>query len=150
MAGIKLANLHIAIVQPKKKRSSDGPVKTGKITQGVVFEDKDGILKVSIDKDGNGTEEELILEFTEKSYDLTGRTNVFSRKLDEHGHRVRVIRDAFRCKIMPGLPEQYIPFAPNWIVKGYIVKEGLIKKFNFKDLVGINGYTMNVLHPDEE
>lgn len=150
MAVIKLANLHIAIVQPKKKRSSDGLVKIGKITQGIVFEDKDGILKVSIDKDGNGTEEELILEFTEKSYDLTGRVNVFTRKLNERGHRVRIIRDSFRCKIMPGLSEQYTPFAPNWVVKGYIVKEGLIKKFDFKDLVGIDGYMMNVFHSDEE
>ena len=40
---------------------------------------------------------------------------------------------------MPGLPEQYIPFAPNWLVKGYIVTDNGIKRFDFKGLVGING-----------
>jgi hypothetical protein len=49
---------------------------------------------------------------------------------------------------MPGLPEQYIPFAPNWIVKGYIVKDNGIQKFDFKSLVGVDGYTMEVLQPE--
>ena len=51
---------------------------------------------------------------------------------------------------MPGLPKQYIPFAPNWIVRGYIVKDNGTMKFDFKSLVGIDGYTMDVLHPEDD
>jgi hypothetical protein len=51
---------------------------------------------------------------------------------------------------MPGLPEQYVPFAPNWIVRGYIVKESGLTKFDFVGLVGVDGYEMDILHPEDE
>ena len=92
----------------------------------------------------------LVLDFTERSYDLTGKTNVFSRTVDSKGKRIRFIRNLINAKFMPGLPEQYIPFAPNWIVRGYIVKDNGISKFDFKSLVGIDGYTMDVLHPEDD
>ena len=60
------------------------------------------------------------------------------------------IRNLINAKFMPGLPEQYIPFAPNWIIRGYIVKDNGTMKFDFKSLVGIDGYTMDVLHPEDD
>ena len=91
-----------------------------------------------------------VLDFTEKSYELRGKTNVFSRTVDKNGRHTRFIRTINYAKHMPGLPEQYIPFAPNWIVRGYIVKENGLMKFDFIGLVGVDGYEMEVLHPEDE
>ena len=91
-----------------------------------------------------------MLDFTERSEDLTGKINVFSRTVDDKGRRTRFVRNPTNAKFMPGLPEQYIPFAPNWIVRGYIVKDNGTKKFDFKSLVGVDGYTMDVLNPEDD
>lgn len=149
MVKLVLQRLKIAVPKPKRKKTSDGIVRTGKITKGKVFQE-DGIYKVAIDmKNDQNYPDLLILEFTERSYDLVGKTTVFSRTVDEEGRRTRFIRNSLDAKFMPGLPEQYVPFAPNWIVKGYIVKDrDGSHKFDFKDLLGLDGYE-DVLHEDE-
>ena len=112
---------------------------------------KTGTYKVSINMDNDPVHPDLlVLDFTERSYDLTDKIDVFSRTVDSKGRRIRFIRNLINAKFMPGLPEQYIPFAPNWIVRGYIVKDNGTMKFDFKSLVGIDGYTMDVLHPEDD
>lgn len=139
MSNIILKNLKVVVAQPKRRYSSSEYVKQGKLIEGTVIE-VDGVYKVSIDLDGNGTSEELILDFTPRSFEIVGRKTVFTRTKDEYGHTCRIIRDENKAKFHPGSIEQYVPFSKNWIVKGYIVKEGFIKLFDFKTLVGINGY----------
>lgn len=141
MARLVLQGLKIAVPKPKRNKTSDGIKRTtNKIIRGKVFQE-DGIYKVAIDmKNDQNYPDLLILEFTERSYDLVGRINVFSRTVDNKGRRTRFIRNPMNAKFMPGSPEQYIPFAPNWIVKGYIVRENNIFKFDFKGLVNIDGY----------
>jgi hypothetical protein len=150
MGLLKLMPFKVAVPKPKRNRTSDGIKRTtNKIVKGKVFQDEDGTYKVSISMGNDPTHPDLlILDFTERSYDLTGKTNVFSRTVDSKGRRTRFIRNSMYAKFMPGLPEQYIPFAPNWIVRGYIVKDNGIQKFDFKSLVGVDGYTMEVLQPE--
>ena len=149
MGFIKSMQFKVAVPKPKRNRTSDGIKRiTNKIVKGKVFQEKDGTYKVSINIDNDP--DLLILDFTERSYDLTDKLNVFSRTVDNKGRRTRFIRNTINAKYMPGLPEQYIPFAPNWIVRGYIVKDNGIKKFDFKSLVGIDGYTMEVLCPEDD
>lgn len=151
MVNILLGSLHIKVAQPKKKASSGPKWESNKIQRGVVIEEDNGDFKVKVEVvDEKGTKQELILPFTPDSYELKDKLSVFTRTKDKHGRRTRIIRDVWHAKFHPGLPEQYIPFAKNWIVKGYIVKEGLTKMFDFKDLVGIQGYTMDVFHDEDE
>lgn len=152
MGFLKLAAFKVSVPKPKRKKVNDGITRTSnKIVKGKVFQDEDGTFKVSINMVNDPVHPDLrILEFTERSYDLTGKTNVFSRTVDKKGRRTRYIRNAVYAKHMPGLPEQYIPFAPNWIVRGYIVKDQGISKFDFKSLVGVDGYQMDVLHPEDD
>ena len=152
MGLLKLMPFKVAVPKPKRNKTYDGVKRTSnKITKGKVFQDEDGTFKVAIDMQNDETHPDLrILEFTERSYDLTGKTNVFSRTVDKHGRRTRFIRNAINAKFMPGLPEQYIPFAPNWIVRGYIVNDNGTTKFDFKSLVGVDGYNMDVLHPEDD
>lgn len=139
MSSLNLS-LAIKVIENKKKRVSSAFTKVSKVVQGVVFLDPDEGFKVSIDTDKNGTDE-IILSFTEKSYDLLGKETVFRREPDAQGRYIRIIRNKENAKFFPGLPEQYIPFAPNWIVKGYIVKSGIKQLFDFTTLVGIDGYS---------
>ena len=152
MGLLKLMPFKVAVPKPKRNRTSDGIKRTtNKIAKGKVFKDEDGTYKVSISMENDPVHPDLlILDFTERSYDLTGKTNVFSRTVDSKGRRTRFIRNPMNAKFMPGLPEQYIPFAPNWIVRGYIVTDNGIKKFDFKSLVGVDCYTMDVLHPEDD
>ncbi len=150
MAGIILQGLKIKIAEPKKQRTSSGPKRQGKLVHGTVIEQKDGNFKVEVDLDGNGIKIPKILDFTPESFDLTDKLSVFTRTKDKQGRRTRIIRDKWHAKFHPGLPEQYVPFANNWIVKGYIVKNGPIELFEFRDLVGIKGYTIVDDHYEED
>ena len=152
MGLVKLMAFKVAVPKPKRNKTSDGIKRTtNKIVKGKVFQDENGTYKVSISMDNDPVHPDLLVfDFTERSYDLTGKTNVFSRTVDSKGRRIRFIRNLINAKFMPGLPEQYIPFAPNWIVRGYIVKDNGTMKFDFKSLVGIDGYTMDVLHPEDD
>lgn len=152
MGLLKLMPFKVAVPKPKRNRTSDGIKRTtNKITKGKVFQDEDGTYKVSISMDNDPVHPDLrILDFTERSYDLACKTNVFSRTVDKHGRRTRFIRSEVHAKYMPGLPEQYIPFAPNWIVRGYIVNDNGTMKFDFKNLIGLDGYDMGVLHPEDD
>ena len=142
----------VAVPKPKRNKTSVGIKRTtNKIVKGKVFQDEDETYKIAISMNNDTINPDLrILEFTERSYDLTGKTNVFSRTVDSKGRRTRFIRTESHAKFTPGLPEQYIPFAPNWIVRGYIVMDNGIKKFDFKSLVGVDGYEMDVLHPEDD
>ena len=152
MGLLKVMPFKVAVPKPKRNKTSDGIKRTtNKIIKGKVFQDENGTYKVSISMGNDPVHPDLlVLDFTERSYDLTGKTNVFSRTVDSKGRRIRFIRNLINAKFMPGLPEQYIPFAPNWIVRGYIVKDNGTMKFDFKSLVGIDGYTMDVLHPEDD
>lgn len=152
MGLVKLMQFKVAVPKSKHNKTSDCIKRTtNKIVKGKVFQDENGTYKVSINMENDPVHPDLlVLDFTERSYDLTGKTNVFSRTVDSKGRRIRFIRNLINAKFMPGLPEQYIPFAPNWIVRGYIVKDNGTMKFDFKSLVGIDGYTMDVLHPEDD
>ena len=133
MGLLKIMPFKVAVPKPKRNKTSDGIKRTtNKIVKGKVFQDENGTYKVSINMENDPVHPDLlVLDFTERSYDLTGKTNVFSRTVDSKGRRIRFIRNLINAKFMPGLPEQYIPFAPDWIVRGYIVKDNGAMKFEW-------------------
>ena len=146
-----MLNLKIVAAPPKKhKTHSDSGVKlTGKSKHGIVFQDEDGTYKVSISmKNDPNYPDLLIIPFTERSYDIVGRTTVFTRNVDEHGKRIRYIRSDTKAKYDYGDPERYIPFAPNWIVKGNIVRDNNILKFDFIDLITKDCYSNIICNYD--
>lgn len=133
MANIVLQGLRLKFLEPKRVKKVSS-ISSRKIVYGTVINDN-GILKVEIE------DKNLTIPFTPESYELENRRIVFKKEL-ENNRRVCIVRDASHAKYMPGLPEQYIPFAEHWLVKGTIVKQGLVPLFNFKELVSIDGYEM--------
>lgn len=140
----KLNSLSLKISVPKNKRknNSEGIKIVEKNKEGKVFIDENNDYKISISMNNDpDCPDLLILPFTEKSYNIVGRTTVFTRNVDEHGKRIRYIRSDTKAKYDYGDPERYIPFAPNWIVKGNIVRDNNILKFDFIDLITKDGYS---------
>ena len=88
-----------------------------------------------------------ILPFTKRSYDLKGKTNIFSKTKGKYGY-TRHVRTEDKAKVFPGDSDKYVPFAPNWMVKGNIINDKGILKFDFIELLTVKGYT-NMIHEDE-
>ena len=88
-----------------------------------------------------------ILPFTKRSYDLKGKTSIFSKTKGKYGY-TRHVRTEDKAKVFPGDSNKYVPFAPNWMVKGNIINDKGILKFDFVELLTIKGYT-NMIHKDE-
>ena len=88
-----------------------------------------------------------ILPFTKKSYDLKGKTSIFTKTKGKYGY-TRHVRTEDKAKVFPGDSDKYVPFAPNWMVKGNIINDKGILKFDFVELLTIKGYT-NMIHEDE-
>lgn len=144
--------LSLKISVPKKSKIiSKNTIKIeAKNKKGVVFIDEDGEYKVSLSMENDDYNPSLlIVPFTEKSYELKGKINIFSRTTDKDGRYIRYIRSEEKARFFPGNPDIFVPFAPNWIVKGNLVREGLILKFDFISLVNIKGYNM-IIHDDDE
>ena len=88
-----------------------------------------------------------ILPFTKRSYDLKGKTSIFSKTKGKYGY-TRHVRTEDKAKVFPGDSDKYVPFAPNWMVKGDIINDKGILKFDFIELLTIKGYN-NMTHEDE-
>ena len=88
-----------------------------------------------------------ILPFTKRSYDLKGKTSIFSKTKGKYGY-TRHVRTEDKAKVFPGDSDKYVPFAPNWMVKGNIINDKGILKFDFVELLTIKGYN-NMTHEDE-
>ena len=144
--------LSLKISVPKKQKTiSKNTIKIeAKNKKGVVFIDENGEYKVSLSMENDTFNPSLlIVPFTEKSYELKGKTSIFSRNKDKDGRYIRHIRSEEKSRFFPGNPDIFVPFAPNWIVKGNLVREGLILKFDFISLVNIKGYNM-IVHDEDE
>ena len=142
-------SLKISIPKKKRNNNAEGIKLVEKNKKGKVFIDEANDYKIAISmKNDPDFPDLLVLPFTENSYNLKGKKNVFTRTKDELGKRIRYIRSEEKSKYHYGDSNRYIPFAPNWIVKGNIVRDNGVLKFDFIDLVTIDGY-VNVSYNDE-
>lgn len=130
------------VTAAKRNYDPNRPKKDGTLTTGIVrLVDEKYVVEIKINKDSPSTDR-LYLDFTEESYELRGRVSVFSKTKDEHGNYVRYIRNESQCKYFPGSKENLVPFSPNWVINGYIVrKNGAPLEFDFNDIIAPEGYT---------
>ena len=139
--------LSLKISVPKSKTIPKPSVKIeAKNKRGyVILEDEE--YKVLLANESYDIHNRKILPFTKKSYDLKGKTSIFSKTKGKYGY-TRHVRTEDKAKLFPGDSDKYIPFAPNWMVKGDIINDKGILKFDFVELLTIKGYT-NMIQEDE-
>lgn len=139
--------LSLKISVPKSKTIPKPSVKIeAKNKRGyVILEDEE--YKVLLANESYDIHNRKILPFTKRSYDLKGKTSIFSKTKCKYGY-TRHVRTEDKAKVFPGDSDKYVPFAPNWMVKGNIINDKGILKFDFVELLTIKGYT-NMIHEDE-
>ena len=139
--------LSLKISVPKSKTIPKPSVKIeAKNKRGyVILEDEE--YKVLLANESYDIHNRKILPFTKRSYDLKGKTSIFSKTKGKYGY-TRHVRTEDKAKVFPGDSDKYVPFAPNWMVKGDIINDKGILKFDFVELLTIKGYT-NMIHEDE-
>lgn len=124
----------------KTKRISTGMKRISQITQGLVTVDK-GVYYCRVFADDNSTSSgDITLKFTDRSFKLYNRETIFDRVFSDNEKKTRYIRTHLQAITFPGDSYKFVPFGPNWIVKGYIVEIEGEKYFDFIDLLTINGY----------
>lgn len=79
------------------------------------------------------------IPFTVESFDCKLYKTIFLRAKTKYGYLAQV-RTESQC-IFGNYPNSlYIPFAPNWIVRGWIVKIDNKLQFKFRNLVTVEGH----------
>ena len=139
--------LSLKISVPKSKTIPKPSIKIeAKDKRGyVILEDEE--YKALLANESNSIYNHKILPFTKRSYDLKGKTSIFSKIKGKYGY-TRHVRTEDKAKVFPGDSDKYVPFAPNWMVKGNIINDKGILKFDFIELLTIKGYN-NMTHEDE-
>ena len=139
--------LSLKISVPKSKTIPKPSIKIeAKDKRGyVILEDEE--YKVLLANESYDIHNRKILPFTKRSYDLKGKTSIFSKTKGKYGY-TRHVRTEDKAKVFPGDSDKYVPFAPNWMVKGNIINDKGILKFDFVELLTIKGYT-NMIQEDE-
>ena len=133
-------NFKIKPLTTKRKHSSDGVKRVSGICTGLVSVESGKYTVLIFNDDVNSSSGDVKIEFTEKSYNLKERQTIFSRVFNDGDKVTRFVRTKLHARNFPGDPTLYVPFAPNWNVRGYIVEDKGVKKFDFTTLVGVNGY----------
>lgn len=142
-------------VDKKRVIKHDGNKKlTTKLIKGICFKEN-GEYKISLDVKilkpniiDEGQPDILVLDFTEESYNLKGIKAVFGKEPDEHGKYIRYIRRESEARFFPGSSEKLVPFCPNWVCSGYILRRDGKLVFDFNECIAPKGY--DVFVPDVE
>ena len=127
MNNIRLQGLSFKMkpIKPKRIKKLDGLKKVSKLVRGVCFIDKedDDKYKIYINMHNDPDYPDyLILEFTEDSKKLKGKTKIFTKEPDKKGKYTCIIRSEEHAYAFPNSPELYTPFCINWLYDGYIVR----------------------------
>lgn len=146
MTKINLQNLssfNFKLIQKKVKKDNK---KITKLVKGECVKDNN-VYKIKIDSKiltniNSKYPDLLYLDFTEESYNLKGVVSVFSKTADEKGRYTRYIRNESQCKFFPGSKDKLVPFCPNWICSGYIVRRNGKMMFDFNECIAPKGYAL--------
>lgn len=90
-----------------------------------------------------------VLPFTERSYDLKGKTKVFSVFSDINNRGICIIREKTHATNFPGLTSQYTPFRNNYVYSGYIVSINGKHYFDVDDVYENVNYCRYLIYDDE-
>lgn len=131
-----LSGFTINFAKPKKKTTTTTRrlSKVSRLCQGVVhYDETDSKFKIHVYNPSlNEESDTLILEFTDESLDLAGKTDVYSITSDKHGHYTRFIRTKSQARLCPGDPSKVSTVNENLVCTGYIIRKNGKLLFNLK------------------
>lgn len=89
-----------------------------------------------------------IFDFTEDSFELKGKREIFLKERDKFGHHVHISRSEYEANNYPGLPEVYSTLREDGVFAGYIVKRNGIFMFDMKKYCGTINNCQSLLEKD--
>lgn len=140
--------INILNINKKSKRINNRKV-TRKCYAIILIEN--GKIKAKVSLLNNECNSDFIIcSLTAKSYDLRGRTHVFTKSLHEHNRPILVIRSYDTAMIFPGTSEQYTNFKHNSLVVGRLIKTNDTILFDYDTLVALtpDGVHINPVNVD--
>jgi len=87
----------------------------------------------------------LEVPFTKESYDLRGKTDIFTKEPIDNGKYIRLCRNKVHANIFPNLEEIYTPFRERYVYSGYLVKIDDHFEFNMTDFVDHYSNAINLV-----
>lgn len=115
MKGFKF-NFNVSL---KPKRTTRSPSKTA-ISYTVIEPKVEGVIKLLEDMTFRVEYKDKLYKITNESFNTRGKKILYARRLDEYGHRIKVIRDTDSRYGVD--TRHYVPFAAGLVAKGRIVK----------------------------
>lgn len=139
-----------AVKATHTKRVSKSFVKVGRKCQAVVINDNSVLKARLVSSPVEGEEyKELtnlrVVPFTDKSFELKGKTFVFRKRKDKLNHYICEINSSNFSKSHPGLDEHYTALREGLLLSGHIMKRDNRFYFNYEELVAFteNGQHIN-------
>ena len=117
LTGFKFKPIHI-----KKQRNKSSSTHVSKRLYCVCIEESPENFKAYINIPSDLEFPDVyVIPFTKTSYNLTGKTDIFSRYPDKNGKYTRLCRTKVHANSFPNLEELYTPFRDRYVYSGYIV-----------------------------
>lgn len=108
-------NFNISL-KPKRDKSQSKP----NISYVVIESKVEGLIKLLEDMTFRVEYKGKLYKITSESYETKGKKILYARRLDNYGHRIKIIRDGDNREKAD--IKHYVPFAAGLIAKGRIVK----------------------------
>ena len=134
MATNKFSGFSIKPVKKVRVKVSSTPIIKQALYCKPVYVD-DTIMAHINTKGLDGYEKVTILPFSKESFELKGKTHIFTKEKNSDDKYVHIIRSKDTSEMYPGNEEQYTPICENSIYKGYIVKRNNDLAFNITEYV---------------
>lgn len=129
MVNVRFDNLSKFKLVPKhRKKTVEKDKKLTKLINACIVK-TDNVYYVNIDDEtieqqniGKYIKDTDNILFTEGSYKIRGLGQVFSREPDVNGKHIRYIRSSQAALFDCGGTDRFVPFCPNWVCNGYLIK----------------------------
>ena len=133
MGRVYLTNVSFKPVEKKQKHNTTSHHNKSRKLYALCIKDENDNLFALIKIRSNGVTQKFTIPFSKNSYDITGKTKIFSKNRDSHNHIVSIIRSEQHAKQFPGIPELYTPLRKDYVYSGYIIKENDKKCFDIDE-----------------
>lgn len=131
------AGFTFKLATPKTKKVPSSHKPLTKILYCSARKDENGNWQAYVNTKGLPDMKDItILPFTEKSFDLKGRVDVFYHNPDKYGHYTRIIRTPDAAMFYPGNKETYCTLCPKCVFSGHIVKVNGVTQFDISVYMG--------------
>ena len=135
MSKVLLTKLSFKPVEKKKPIHKSKLYKVSKKLYCVCIEESFGNFVAHLNmKNDKDFPDILSIPFTDKSYNLEGKTKIFTISRNKKGQPTCILRDKNIAKFFPGLNTQYTPFRHKYVYSGYIVNVNGKHQFDVEDI----------------